>query len=38
MNGEYTHRPVLLDECIEALAVKPDGTYVTARWAGRDMP
>nr|WP_326165175.1 16S rRNA (cytosine(1402)-N(4))-methyltransferase RsmH [uncultured Oscillibacter sp.] len=24
----YTHRPVLLDECIEALAVRPDGRYV----------
>ena len=25
---EYTHRSVLLDECIEALAIKPDGIYV----------
>ena len=25
---EYTHRPVLLDECMEALAVRPDGNYV----------
>ena len=25
---EYTHKPVLLDECIEALAVRPDGVYV----------
>ena len=25
---EYTHKPVLLDECIEALAIRPGGTYV----------
>ena len=25
---EYTHKPVLLDECIEALNIKPDGVYV----------
>lgn len=25
---EFTHRPVLLNECIEALNVRPDGTYV----------
>lgn len=25
---EYTHKPVLLDECIEALRVRPDGDYV----------
>ena len=25
---EYTHKPVLLDECIEALAIRPDGVYV----------
>ena len=25
---DYGHRPVLLEECLEALAVKPDGTYV----------
>lgn len=25
---EYTHRPVLLDECIEGLNIKPDGIYV----------
>jgi 16S rRNA (cytosine1402-N4)-methyltransferase len=24
----YTHRPVLLDECIEALNIRPDGIYV----------
>ncbi len=33
---EFSHRPVLLDECIEALAIRPDGTYVdgTAGGAG----
>ena len=25
---EYTHRPVLLDECIELLNIHPDGVYV----------
>ena len=25
---EYQHRPVLLDECIDALAIKPDGIYL----------
>ena len=25
---EYTHKPVLLDECIEALHIRPEGTYV----------
>ena len=25
---EYTHKPVLLDECIEALAIRPGGVYV----------
>ena len=28
MRGAYTHRPVLLDECIQGLAIRPDGTYV----------
>ena len=33
---EFSHRSVLLDECIEALAIKPNGTYVdgTAGGAG----
>ena len=26
--SEFTHRPVLLDECIEALAIRPDGGYL----------
>ena len=25
---EFTHRPVLLDECIEALNIRPDGVYL----------
>ena len=25
---DYGHKPVLLDECLEALAIKPDGIYV----------
>ena len=25
---EYTHRPVLLDECMEMLNIRPDGVYV----------
>jgi 16S rRNA (cytosine1402-N4)-methyltransferase len=25
---DYKHRPVLLSECIEALAIKPEGVYV----------
>ncbi len=29
MSGmEYTHKPVLLNECIEALNIRPDGVYV----------
>ena len=24
----YGHRPVLLEECLEALAIRPDGVYV----------
>ncbi len=26
--SEFTHRPVLLDECIEALNIRPDGVYL----------
>lgn len=25
---EFTHRPVLLDECIEGLNIRPDGIYI----------
>ncbi|MFD2245662.1 16S rRNA (cytosine(1402)-N(4))-methyltransferase RsmH [Pontibacter ruber] len=28
------HRPVLLNECIEALAIKPDGVYVDVTFGG----
>ena len=25
---EFVHRPVLLDECIQALAIRPEGIYL----------
>ncbi len=28
MGQAYRHRPVLLDECIDGLAIRPDGVYV----------
>ena len=28
MNEEFTHRPVLLDECIQGLNIRPDGIYL----------
>ena len=28
MLEEYTHRPVLLEECIQALNIQPEGTYI----------
>ena len=28
MSEMYTHRPVLLDECIEALNIRPEGVYL----------
>lgn len=34
MSIEFSHRPVLLDECIEGLAVKPDGIYVDGTCGG----
>lgn len=30
MSGEFAHITVLLDEAVEALAIRPDGTYVDA--------
>ncbi len=35
----FTHRPVLLDECLEGLKIKPDGVYVdgTLGRAGHSM-
>ena len=37
---EFTHKPVLLAECIEALRIRPEGIYVdgTLGRAGRDRP
>ena len=26
--AEFTHRPVLLEECLQGLRIKPDGIYV----------
>ena len=36
---EYTHKPVLLEECIQALNIRPDGVYVdgTLGLAGHSM-
>ena len=36
---EFTHRPVLLDECIAGRNIKlPTGSISTARWAGPVTP
>ena len=32
---EFTHRPVLLDECIENLKTGPTASTSTEPWAGR---
>ena len=32
--AEFSHVPVLLTECIEGLAVKPNGTYVDCTRGG----
>ena len=31
---EFSHKSVLLDECIEALAIKPDGIYLDGTLGG----
>ena len=31
---DFTHRPVLLDECIQALNIRPDGIYVDGTAGG----
>jgi len=31
---EYQHKPVLLEECIYYLNVKPDGTYIDGTLGG----
>lgn len=36
--AEFSHRPVLLDECIEGLAIRPDGIYVDGTAAARGTP
>ena len=37
---EFTHKPVLLAECIEALHIRPEGIYVdgTLGRAGHSRP
>lgn len=39
MDGVFTHRPVLLDECMKGLNIRPDGVYVdgTLGRAGHSM-
>ena len=34
VNEGFNHTPVLLEECIENLNIKPDGIYIdgTMRW------
>ena len=34
MSGEFHHVSVLLEECIEGLAIKPEGTYVDGTLGG----
>ena len=35
--AEFSHRPVLLDECIEGLAIRPDGVYVDGTAGGAEL-
>ena len=35
---EFSHRSVLLDECIEGLAINPDGVYVDGTAGGGQPP
>ena len=34
MELNFSHRPVMLDECIENLAIKPDGVYIDGTAGG----
>ena len=36
--ASFEHIPVLLNECLEGLAIDPAGTYLTAPQAARDIP
>ena len=31
---EFNHKPVLLDECLEGLSIRPDGTYMDGTLGG----
>lgn len=31
---EFVHKPVLLNECIQALCIKPDGIYLDGTMGG----
>jgi 16S rRNA (cytosine1402-N4)-methyltransferase len=33
-NDTFYHQPVLLHECIEALEIKPEGSYIDATFGG----
>lgn len=33
--SEFTHYPVLLNECIEGLNIRPDGVYLDGTLAGQ---
>jgi len=35
---EFKHKSVLLNECIEQLNIKPEGTYVDCTTGGGDIP
>ena len=39
MDKDYGHKPVLLEECLQALAIRPDGCYLdgTLRRAGHSL-
>lgn len=37
MEENYGHKPVLLHECLGALAIKPDGIYVDGTLGRADI-
>ena len=36
--SEFHHVSVLLEECIDGLNIKPEGTYVDGTWAAPVIP